>query len=209
MARGKAGTSARREPSRRTAWIVLSLAAVVLLALALRAGLGGSAEPGSVYASSPEAGSQAPDFVAEDVFGNRVSLSDFRGRPVVLWFMAAWCPSCIYASKIISEATSGYEDVVVIMVDLWSRDFLKELGILDKPGYPPPDTRQDLINFYKAFDREEWIPILDDGSITRLYKVRYIDTVFVIDREGNIVLGGGNVVTEDSLKRALAEAGAG
>jgi len=31
-------------------------------------------------------GSQAPDFTVEDHEGNLVSLSDFRGKTVVLWF---------------------------------------------------------------------------------------------------------------------------
>ncbi len=33
-----------------------------------------------------EAGTQAPDFTVEDHTGRRVSLSDYRGRNVVLWF---------------------------------------------------------------------------------------------------------------------------
>jgi len=32
-------------------------------------------------------GERAPDFEIEDVFGKRVRLSEFRGRPVVLAFL--------------------------------------------------------------------------------------------------------------------------
>jgi peroxiredoxin Q/BCP len=33
-----------------------------------------------------EEGAQAPDFEVQDNSGRTVRLSDFRGRPVVLWF---------------------------------------------------------------------------------------------------------------------------
>lgn len=36
-------------------------------------------------------GMYAPDFEAYDLSGNRVSLQDFRGRPLVLAFSALWC----------------------------------------------------------------------------------------------------------------------
>ena len=31
-------------------------------------------------------GDKAPDFVGRDHIGNAVKLSDFKGKPVVLWF---------------------------------------------------------------------------------------------------------------------------
>jgi peroxiredoxin len=42
----------------------------------------------------PEAGGAAPDFTLKDAAGKDVSLSDFRGKAVVLNFWATWCPPC-------------------------------------------------------------------------------------------------------------------
>ena len=42
----------------------------------------------------PKVGQVAPDFVTEDLFGNPVSLSQFRGQPVWLTFWGSWCPPC-------------------------------------------------------------------------------------------------------------------
>lgn len=40
------------------------------------------------------AGDPAPDFTLEDMDGNMVSLSDYKGQFVVLNFFASWCPPC-------------------------------------------------------------------------------------------------------------------
>lgn len=42
----------------------------------------------------PRVGEEAPDFLTEDVYGNPVRLSQFRGQPVWLMFWGSWCPPC-------------------------------------------------------------------------------------------------------------------
>ncbi len=42
----------------------------------------------------PKAGRAAPDFETENLLGETVRLSDFRGRPVWLMFWGSWCPPC-------------------------------------------------------------------------------------------------------------------
>ena len=146
-------------------------------------------------------GGKAPQFTVKSLDGGQISLSDFRGKPVILWFMASWCPSCTLMADTISKAISG-SDVVVIVIDMWSRDFLKSLGIEGKPGYPPPDTSRGLEAFLERYGDPGWIAVLDDGSLVRLYDVKYIDTVVVIDGSGYIRFKG-STVTVDVLKRYL------
>jgi peroxiredoxin len=42
----------------------------------------------------PKVGSFAPNFTVTDLLGNKVSLSDYKGKPVWLNFWGSWCPPC-------------------------------------------------------------------------------------------------------------------
>jgi thiol-disulfide isomerase/thioredoxin len=69
----------------------------------------------------PFQGMKAPDTAFVTVDGKTLRLSELRGRFVVIWFMAAWCPSCAAVGPLIKYAVKGRADVAVIVVDLWTR----------------------------------------------------------------------------------------
>jgi cytochrome c biogenesis protein CcmG, thiol:disulfide interchange protein DsbE len=80
-----------------TALVGLVVAAVIFGAAVLigsRAGWDTIGEGGVNQRLLPKVGDVAPDFETEDVFGNPVRLSQFRGHPVWLMFWGSWCPPC-------------------------------------------------------------------------------------------------------------------
>ncbi|GAI45264.1 unnamed protein product, partial [marine sediment metagenome] len=45
-------------------------------------------------ATIPQIGDKAPDFTLKNIDGESVSLSDFRGKPVLLVFTSVYCVEC-------------------------------------------------------------------------------------------------------------------
>ena len=68
---------------------------VLILVVAALAGTGRAFAGEAAYAAVPGDKEMAPDFTLPSVTGGMVSLSDFRGRWVLLNFWATWCAPCV------------------------------------------------------------------------------------------------------------------
>ena len=111
----------------------------------------------------------APDFTLTDIEGNKVSLSDYEGKIIILDFWATWCRPCVMEIPHFIELQKKYkEDVVVLGVSL-------DQG---GPKAVVPFAKKMNINY----------PIVyGDGNVVQAYGgVRSIPTTFVIDKKFNI-----------------------
>ena len=122
--------------------------------------------------STPQkpAGKPAPDFTLQDLNGEQVRLSDFKGKIVILNFWATWCPPCIREIPDFIELYEQYND-----------KGLEILGIsLDQAG----------ISVVKSFAQKNKInyPVMmNEGRIDQAYGgITSIPTTFIIDPAGNI-----------------------
>ena len=118
--------------------------------------------------SALEVGQEAPDFTLQNLEGNQVSLSSFKGKVVIVDFFASWCPPCReeIPDFIELEKAYGAGGFAMVGVALVSRqeasDFAKSMGI----NYPV---------------------LLDDGKVSVAYgPVRAIPTTFVLDKDMKI-----------------------
>lgn len=115
---------------------------------------------------APEPGSPAPDFTLQTLEGDTVTLSDLRGRPVVVNFWATWCPPCraeIPALDAVYRERAG--DVVILGVDVQENPatvaaFVDEIGM----SYP--------------------VPLDPNAEVARLYRVRAFPTTVFVDADG-------------------------
>ena len=124
---------------------------------------------------SAESGPMAPDFSLRDLSDQTVSLSDFRGRVVLLDFWATWCPPCRMSIPELVKLQDKYRD-----------DGLEILGIsLDDP-------QNELGRYLKEFKEKYKINyriLLFNNKIMQDYfgmESPAIPTMFVIDRDGKI-----------------------
>ena len=64
------------------------------------------------------AGTVAPSFTLKDINGKSVSLSDFRGKQVVLHFWASWCPDCREETPQLKAAQAAADPSKVVFVSV-------------------------------------------------------------------------------------------
>lgn len=175
-----------KQPKRNFAWIIVPL--VLLGAFIWYSAVGSSSAP-LAYTAASTAKVQAPKFTLTDIEGRRLSLSDYRGKVVILDFWAPWCPPC----------KREIPDFIALQKQYESRG-LQIIGIgLDQQENVASFARENGINY----------PVLiGDDDISKLYGgISGIPTTFIIDKEGNVSsrFEGFNdkTVFEEAIKKLL------
>ena len=79
---------------KRNALVFVTLFIAILAMLALGKYLDRKHQRGPVKLVGDVHGTPAPDFELVSLDGQKVKLSDFRGKAVLLNFWATWCPPC-------------------------------------------------------------------------------------------------------------------
>ena len=59
---------------------------------------------------------QAPAFSLKSLNGEQVSLSDFKGKPVLVTFWATWCTSCKEEIPVLEKFSVGKRDQLAILL---------------------------------------------------------------------------------------------
>lgn len=72
---------------------------------------------GGLASPSSSAGGPAPPFTLYTLDGKRVSLSDYRGRPVLINFWATYCAPCRREMPLIEQTAAQHPRLVVLLVD--------------------------------------------------------------------------------------------
>ena len=117
----------------------------------------------------PEIGKLAPGFQLTDTDGQSVSLSGFKGEPVLLNFWATWCGPCRMEMPYIQEVYNRRSEhgVVVLSINI---------------GESLTRVEEFMQDYNLSF------PVLLDfeGNVAERYNVGGIPTTYFIDSEGII-----------------------
>ncbi|MDP6474908.1 MAG: TlpA disulfide reductase family protein [Alphaproteobacteria bacterium] len=143
-------------------------------------------------------GAPAPDFAFTSRDGSAHKLSQFRGKPVMLWFFASWCPTCISSTGTVSQRfeqlTAGGMQII-------------QLRLYNNLGYSGPSAEE----FAQAYagapgESQQWLWGEASLEASVMYDPRgYPDLYFLIDRDG--VLRGANGAPNASMNDILEFAG--
>jgi cytochrome c biogenesis protein CcmG/thiol:disulfide interchange protein DsbE len=180
-----------KQGSLKPAFVGLTVAVIIVAAAIVTgatSGWGSLGTGGINQQLLPKVGQMAPDFQTEDVFGNPVRLSQFRGHPVWLMFWGSWCPPCRAEFPDVQAAYAQLEPKGLRMVAVSLRE-----SPLDAASY----AARNGATFLVLSDPDE----SDTGAAYPIYN---FPTHIFIDSDGVIR----SIVLEDmSKEEAVAEAG--
>src|SRR5215212_866494 len=180
-----------RDPRRTSSPVIGLVVATLIVAAALAAGARSgwdSIGSGGINQSLlPKVGEVAPDFETEDVFGNPVWLSQFRGQPVWLMFWGSWCPPC----------RAEFPDIQAAYAKLEPRGLrMLAVSLRESPFDAAAYAAENKATFLVLSDPHE----RDTGSA---YPIFNFPTHIFIDSDGVIR----SIVLEDmNTEQAVAEA---
>jgi peroxiredoxin len=139
-------------------------------------------------------GKRAPEFSLRTVDGKKVSLSDYKGKAVLINFWATWCAPCKIEMP-----------WLVALRNQYAGQGFEILGVnADDPGTP----RTKLAKFGQEQGLTYPLLIGDDAMSHKYGGVEFLPTSFFVGRDGKVVAETAGLVSKDqveaSIKKALA-----
>lgn len=125
----------------------------------------------SVKMSSIGEGIPAPDFTFPGLDGKNTSLSDYKGKVVLVNIWATWCPPCVYEmpsmQKLYNEFNGKNFEILAVSIDAAGVDAVA------------PFMKKHKLSFPALMDPK--------GTIKSMYRVTGIPESFIIDKQGILV----------------------
>ena len=141
--------------------------------------------------STEKTSEKAPDITITDLNGNKVKLSTFRGKIVVLNFFSTHCPPC---KREIPDFQKAYEkygknnDVQFLCVSI--------IGALG-------EQKDDAKNYFNKNNFNLPLYLDEDASASEAFGVSSIPHTFIIDKDGNIKKSNLGMMDYETLQSEL------
>lgn len=127
---------------------------------------------------APQKGFLAPDFSLADPQGRVYTLSQLRGKPVIVNMWATWCPPCRAEMPAIEAQYERYASQGLVVLGVNATD---------------QDAPLDVVPFARQFGLTFPILLDETGQVGRAYELRSLPSTFFLNRDGTIaqvVIGG-------------------
>lgn len=135
---------------------------------------------------------EAPDFTLKDLEGNEITLSDYKGKTVILNFWASWCGYCMVEmpefNELYEQEWKDSEDIVFLSVNMTDgrRETEKKARkVMEDNGF----------TFPALLDTEQ--------LVAYNYGISSLPITLVIDKEGNLATGNAGAMDKDMIHAML------
>lgn len=132
--------------------------------------------PEEMQSEGPEVGSLAPDFTLPQPDGTSISLSQLRGKYVLIDFWASWCGPCRKENPQVVALYQKYKDkgfeILGVSLDKEKEAWTKAI-------------EKDKLSWLHVSDLKGW-----QNEAAQLYQVNAIPMTYLVDPEGVIIAKG-------------------
>ena len=128
-----------------------------------------SPPPTTAVTQGNQVGNLAPDFQLNNLEGNSVSLSGFRGKPVLLNFWASWCSPCGVEMPYLQQIHDSYSARGLVLLEV-------DYG----------ESSDTVKGFMSAHNLSLQVLLDMDKKVALTYGITAIPTTFFIDKNGII-----------------------
>ena len=147
-----------------------------------------------------EKGTSAPDFKLDDQDGNPVSLSDFKGKKILLWFYPkASTPGCTIEGQEFRDEFQKFQEKNTVILGMSADSVKSQKNFCEKQNFPfslVSDPEKTTIRKYEAIGLKKMYGREYEG----IFRISYL-----IDEKGLIQKTYGKVKPKEHAKEVLED----
>ncbi|MEH6944536.1 peroxiredoxin family protein [Bacillus sp. JJ722] len=133
-----------------------------------------------------DVGGKAPNFTLQNLEGENVSLSDYKGKKVILNFWATWCPPC---RKEMPALEKFYQQ---------NKNKIEILAI-------NTDPKNDVAGYVNSMNLTFPILLDEKSEVSGQYDILSLPTTYFIDEKGKLVKKQIGELTFEQLNQIMSE----
>ena len=147
-----------------------------------------------------EKGTSAPDFKLDDQDGNPVSLADFKGKKILLWFYPkASTPGCTIEGQEFRDEFTKFQEKNTVILGMSADSVKSQKNFCEKQNFPfslVSDPEKTTIRKYEAIGLKKMYGREYEG----IFRISYL-----IDENGTIQKTYGKVKPKEHAKEVLED----